>query len=705
MNTFSVQEGRKRDQAFVMPLVIPAALLLLLGASTLLSRTVRNYLATTKQTDAQLARDAAESGMNRVLSILNPVAKHSSDPYVSFLLASRWVPNSGTTYTTGETSPTEVVRSGWRLTTLSRTDVRNLLTRCGLADRGQHPNQLPPANEDGYRNILSGAIGPKGDVGNIQLRYLVTNYVPPERVASPLTWPTECADFSSLSGGSGQISVEGRVIRNGNVLATYTLTRSIDIQGWPLPMLPASWLDNSALPALPGPPVGLRIAGVASSLGQLYMRYYKDISTDLSFCTLGFCEQKVALPQCLNNCLPNGQPFIDGNTMTSVPLETRVLPVSDVIPGNDSDLPRYPFNTNLPPAGLVPNQINESRANYPFDLNGVLYPECRDSNLADANRPREFRPNEIDCWIESISVPARVSSLSYQATGGPSNSPLITLSLASGQRFDVQRGSSILLSNVSGWPVPLPAGNQIKGVVTSSSVSTISITPVANTPLPPSNRTVAQINNTNPCSRNAPSASNPSPPACVFPAAAVELRVNTQARPVNLIIRGNVGTTEVGNFVSIKHRVQGDLNYSHAHTRLDTRPLWNRLRIFGRAGSSAACATNISQTFNILPNPGALPGDASLGGAFLWLPRGNLVYGTPVAPLDTYPRELLTVWWICNLNISGLRSLMDFITPLYGNQDAVSAFLPGGFLTSSGVFTPDERFTVYPSLMRIRSAY
>gem|GEM_PF-2726289 len=674
---------------------------MLLGASTLLNRTIRNYLSSTRQTDAQLARDAAESGMNRVLSILNPLAKHSTDPYASFLLASRWVPDSGVTYTTGLTGNTTQIRSGWRLTTLSRPAVQELLNRCGLAATGQHPNQLPPNNEDGYRNILSGAIGPRNTTLNTQFRYLVTNYVPPERPASDLPWPSECDDFTSLSGGSGQISVEGRVIRNGRVLSTYTLTRTIDVQGWPLPTLPASWLDGAFQAALPGPPVGLRIAGVATNLNRLAMRYFRNITDpNRPLGILGYDGQRVALPQCLNNCLPNGQPFQD-QSITSVPLETRILPIADVIPANDGDLPRYPFNTDRPTAGVTPRQINERRNNYPYDANGALFPECRESNDTDSNRPGQFRPNEIDCWIESIGIPRRVASLSYEPISGDTNNVMITVNLQPGEVFHVLPGSEYSVTNIDGWNGPPPV-TSLTGTVTSVSGQSIVLrVQSANIPSPPSSP-LPQAN------------------ARITPAETIRLTVNTDRRPVNLIIRGDVGDgldPLTGN-VSLKHRVQGQ-NYSHALNADGTatrRALWNRLRIFGRQGSSLACANNIEQTFFIQPDRvSERAGDASLGGMFLWLPRGRLVYGPQGAASGTYPEQLLTVWWLCNLDIRGLDTgfsisaipagRMELITPLFGNQDALSGVLTGGYSNAKGVFIPDKRFPVYPSLMRIRSAY
>jgi len=69
---------------------------------------------------------------------------------------------------------------------------------------------------------------------------------------------------------------------------------------------------------------------------------------------------------------------------------------------------------------------------------------------------------------------------------------------------------------------------------------------------------------------------------------------------------------------------------------------------------------------------------------------------------------LLSVWWICHLNIAGLPAAlprMVLINPTSGIHDAVASVFPGGFISTAGVFTPDLRFPVYPSLQRIRSMF
>lgn len=688
---WTVPRDRQRvggEQAFVLPLVIPAALLLLMGATTLMSRTANSYLVATKQSDAQLAREAAESGMNRVLSGLNPYAKLTTDPYVSFLLASRWVADSGVQYNTG-VAGSPAVRSGWRLTSLGQSTVVNLLKQCGLSDHGQHPNQLPPNSADVYKNILSGAIGASGSLTGTQLRYMVTDYVPPVQ-PNPSDWPTECSDFTTLSGGSAQISVEGRVIRNGKLVSRYTLTRTIDVLGWPLVNVPASWVTS----AMPGPPVGLRIGGTATSLANIQSGYYQIFSESANYSDLKFGQ---SLPMCRNQC-PNGWPY-DPSLLKYPTIETRPLVISEVIPAKDPDLPRYPYTTSVPPSDILPRQINESRANYPYVLSGNtstsnLFPECRHSLSPDSNRPRGSRLSEIDCWIDSIGVPQEVSSVGYDKT-----TDVFTITLRSNARYDVQTGTRLKVDVKTG---SLASATPWRGTVVSSAGSpqVITFTPDRQPP-----DTVSAYSTAATPSLNATfvspdtTASNP-----------LTLRVNTEARPVNLIIRGNVGTSTPNDFVVIKHLVKESPAQVYVHKiseSVNVRNAWSRLRLFGLMRSADFCPSTPGQTFYIRPDPiSATNGEeSSLGGAFLWLPQGSLVYGTVG---QAYPKELLTVWWLCNLDIVGLSSQtsrMVFITPLNGNPEVVEALLPGGYQSASGDFIPDLRFPVYPSLQRIKSTF
>ena len=658
-------QAARGEQAFALPLVVPAALLLILGAITLMSRTTSSYLAITKQSDAQAARQAAESGMNRVLGALNPMAKFSSDPYLSFLLASRWesgVDAKGTTYfvdVAGESVP----RMGWRLTTLERAEAQALLSQCGLSIRGQHPKSLPPANATGYQDILSGGLGPQGASTKTQLRYRVTDYVAPMRPPSALAWPSVCEDFTTLSGGSAQISVEGRVIRNGRLVSHYTLTRTIDVQGWPLPNLPASWMERSVYP---GPPFGLRIGGKATNLNsnvsgiRITTGYFDNFqtSTDVSD-HFGF--DRAPCRDCTAGAPTNGL--------------LTFTPSTDIIPAGDVDLPRYPFITSAPPSGLTAKQLNDSNPNYPYVASGstTLVDECRLSESINLGRP-----NEIDCWIQSVGIPATVARIGYTKLGN-----VATITLDTTARYDVQLGNKIKVEIKNGPLKDLPLVGTVTGV-SSSTPTQISFAP-----------------DTQPTSDVSSYATSPSGSATVSPANPITITVNTQARPVNLILLGNVGTST--SRVSIKSRVKDSQNFVHDLTA-NVRSSWNRLRLFGLMANGSACGSpSPSQYVYIRPNleGSADAGDASLAGTFVWLPRGELHYGNIG---ETPPTQLLSVWWVCNLSVANLNGSMTLISPLKGNHDAVGGLLTGGY-SVAGIFTPDLRFPVYPSLQRIRSAY
>ena len=698
---FELREGHRipgKENAFALPLIIPAALLLILGAVTLMSRTTTSYLATTKQSDGQAARQAAESGMNRVLGALNPYTKLSTDPYLSFLLASRWVPNTGVTYVRDVPGDTQELKAGWRLTTMGRTDVQALLRQCGLSARGQHPSQLPPTDKQGYIDILSGALGPQGTGTKTQLRYRVTDYVAPTRPASTAAWPTECEEFTTLAGGSAQISVEGRVIRDGRLVARYTLTRSFDVQGWPLLNLPVTWLTSNP-GRNPGPPTGLRIGGVRAGWGSnvngvltsnfKYKTFVRPYDSDSFETATDVKTVETGLPQCNQG----GCPFIADD----FPVEFKVA-IAEIIPAGDADLPPYPFETDasLRPPGVTPFTIRASDSDYPYiaannsnlDTNGDgLADECRFSETVNSKRPKEIRPNEIDCWIQDVF---RLDS--------------------SNQGVSIGRASYDLASNTatlqfSSGRSPFKEGDKINVDIKSGNHKNLNGTDLTVTAVP----RLDQIQFKPVTALDADLSDAATPNSTATSASPITLTVNTQSRPVNLIVLGNVGTSS--DSVSIKHKVRDSptqINFVHAiSSTFNVRSNWNRLRLFGLRSTGAACAAN--QTFFIRPDVTASPNisdalngqESSLAGSFVWLPQGALVYGDASSVL---PTRLLSVWWVCNLTIGNPNSGMMLVSPLAGNPDAVEAFLPGGYF-SGGLFTPDVRFPTYPSLQRIRSAF
>jgi hypothetical protein len=642
---------RGREKAFALPLVVPAALLLILGALTLASRSTNSYLTTTKQSDAQAARQAAESGMNRVMGLLNPYAKFSTDPYLSFLLASKWVDGTGVSYTSITGVPN--ASSGWGLTSLGRSQVETLLAQCGFSIRGQHPDQRPPDNQQIYRDLLGTSIGNEGSVSRTQLFYRVTNYVPPERpaMATTVAWPTECDTFTTAAGGSAQISVEGLVVRRGRLMARYSITRSFDVQGWPLPNLPTSWLVT---PVNPGPPTSLRIGADGLALGQIITPVtYADFTSSTSVTALSSIKSK---PQCAN-C---------GETNSPISPVEGSIPLTDVIPAGDPDLPIFPFNTDAVPAGLTAAQINKPNSNYPYTSAGSLVPECNFSQNIQSGRP-----GEIDCWIQNIG-PARIISASYvQSTNQ------VTLTFPSAHQLSV--GDNIIVNIRTGALQCTDCGNiVVTAVPTPSQVRyTYPGSPLSNDHSYTINDDRAKVFWASP---------NPTTKA------PVDLDINTTSNPVNLIVLGDVGDASLP--ARIRHRVSSTQFFTH--TTPSTRFLWNRLRIFGRKPTTSTCS--VDQTFYVRGEASGTT--SSLNGAFVWLPRGHLSYGVAG---DTTAQELLGSWWVCNLT-TNLSQGMSFIMPLYGNPDALAPILPGGYLSASG-FKPDLRFPVYPSLQRIRSAF
>lgn len=577
-----------------MPLVFPVVLLLILGAVTLASRSTNSYLAATKQSDARAARQAAESGMSRVITAMNPSAKGASDPYFGFLLASSWAADT------------------WVVATRDAAAMRDLLNDCRLSSRGQLASQTTPSL-GAYPSLLSGVIGTARN--NTEMRYRVVDYLPPvtasSREGSP-PWPASCGAFlnpttkepPSLTGGSAQISVEGQLWRNGRQVASHVLTRTLDVQGAPFPDLPANW---ETLAFRPGPPIALRVTGTVAGEAKLNSAVYPNFETDANPTILGPTNRNSIgrlRPMCRACTFQNGQ--------------------TTSFPAGDADLPQlYPFDTDNPP--FPPLRISADKPNYPFtvpvpDLN-KLEANCKKTEDIP-KRP----PGEIDCWITTI---------------GPS----------------------------------------------------------------------------------------------------LNLSVNTELRPVNLIITGDVGAQDppgpvatlpgppiacpkpASKFVTIKHLVKGGTYYDHAD--LSTRPFWNRLRIFGASPTAPT-----TQTFYIRADKAS--GHPSLAGTFVWLPRGNLAYGNrnggsdniytltfkpaPLPPTceespgEASPGELLSSWWLGSGGQSGdltlnLSGPLDYILPLYGNPDAMSAILPGAYRDAAGEVVADPRFPVYPLQQRIRSIY
>ncbi len=576
-----------------MPLVFPVLLLLILGAVTLASRSTSSYLAASKQSDAQAARQAAESGMNRVLRALSPYGKNAGDPFLSFLLLSNW----------------DQTAKNWPLSKLGQAAIRARLVRCRISTRGMRESHVLPSTSQPYDRLVSDVIGTTGN-GRRTLRYTIVDYVPPQSAAG---LPSECSDFfSTLTGGSAQITIEGTVDIDGKPLASHRLTRTIDVDPVPFPDLP----DNMPVP---GSPIGLRISNAGVGLGEtrsmVYANFAEDTNSkelDNSFGTLR--------PQCLN-CSPA---LKNGVTKTPPPDDLRELPPPPI------DADRKPL--------VLSGFLNQSPKSLTLSSNPLAVTKINATSVADkVNFNCEFTQNntEISCYIDDITV------------GPPSN-------------FDSPYTPPVgrLQIDTSQYPVTLYIEGDVGGAP-----------------------------------GNAGPLSDPPPPP-------------TQAPPVLPLDDGRV---------AIEHCVKtcSTTPVFYDHNNLSLRPSWGRLRMIG----SFKNPQNLPQRFYIAAKSPTVPPITSLHGAFVWLPKGKLFLGNPTYTYDSLNSEwlpptaetasspLLATWWVQNLDFTSLAGAMDFIMPLYGNPEAMSAILQGGYFNVAGQFTQDSRFPVYPVLPRIRSSF
>lgn len=594
-----------------MPLVLPVILLLILGAVTLASRSSSSFLAASKQSDAQAARQAAESGLNRVLRVLTPYAKNDGDPYLSFLLFANFTKAVGS-------QP-----AGWAITKLglSQADIEERLRRCRLARIGPRPTVRVTASASVYDRLISDVIGTTAN-GKRTLRYTIVDYIPPP-TAKPL--PSECSNFSTVTGGSALITIEGSVWLANKKLASQTITRTVEVDA-----VPAFEWDQTFFP-FPGPPIGLRISNKGTELGNMTNSFYREINQDSEPTQMDptqdpTLDPKLGLrPQC-RSCSP--APKNGTSNFFPAPLFTTPPPTDPI------DLPRFPVAGSAPKA-LV---LNPSA------------PKIIDSNSPNDNSlncAKTRKETEISCYIGSITVNQDKNF------GSPYIPPVGTI------RVDTSQ-----------YPINLYINGNVGG--TSNSTG-----PFLETPLPPTTPPT-------------PSAKN--------------LALNDGRVAIEHCV-SNCSTTPV----------------FYTNTDVKIRPLWNRLRIFGLPSTAQT-----AQTFLIAGKGSATPAATSLHGTFVWLPKGSLKVGNPtytytynaltmtsswipakeqIPAKKQSPPEILTSWWVENLDLSNLDGKLSLISPFYGNPEAMSAILPGGYFDNSGNFIEDPRFPVYSVLPRPKSTF
>jgi hypothetical protein len=337
-----------------MPLVFPVVLLLILGAVTLTSRSTNSFLAASKQSDAQAARDAAESGMNLVLSALDPYRKTAANPYMSYLLGTSWDREAG----------------AGGLSRLDPAAVQTRLRQCDsdISEQGLK-NQDPPTSSElsaiiGDPSIPNGAVLPPISSldPNRSLKYEVLKFEGPEGVdGSKQCMP----DFLNLSGGSASITVRGTVWRNEREVASYVLKRNVDVQGLLVP------IGTDGLPN-PGAPTSLRIERQGIGTGTIEQLAFSDFKNGVPGLTIPvFAICPICDPSLIK--------------ISSVQKKHTTTPIE---------------NRDLPPFPQSPKDGEFTLKSYPDPDNNPSTPAMYNLSWGDC-MPDPVRKDEANCLIQA----------------------------------------------------------------------------------------------------------------------------------------------------------------------------------------------------------------------------------------------------------------------------------------------------------------
>ena len=176
----------------------------------LTTRSLGTWLRINNNVDAKAAKDAAEYGFNVLISQLNKDA----NGYLLVTNFNNWNGANGA----------------------SRVNTSDL-SSCKIYYDSSAP---PSSTADPIPGVSTNSIGtksePVGDSPTTQ-SYSLTNYEAPDFASNTGNNAKSCGDslisaakFKNLLGGSATLTVTGKVTRNGNEAATYTLKRSVHVK-------------------------------------------------------------------------------------------------------------------------------------------------------------------------------------------------------------------------------------------------------------------------------------------------------------------------------------------------------------------------------------------------------------------------------------------------------------------------------------------
>lgn len=206
--------GQQKVEGSVLPLVIFTILVVTVGAVALMGRSSSSWLSSVSNSDYQAAKEAAETGFNKILAELNTNQK-------SYFLVTK--------FSNWYSSPPSVAQTA----------------SCNVFMQGV---QSAPSNA---KTELSSGTGQF---------YQLTSYSAPERSQGSPEGPpgdlTRCSMFGNLFGGSANVVVTGTVERGGTTTARFRLNKVVYVKG--------PFVESSVPPLTP-----LLITGPAgSTLGK-----------------------------------------------------------------------------------------------------------------------------------------------------------------------------------------------------------------------------------------------------------------------------------------------------------------------------------------------------------------------------------------------------------------------------------------------------
>ena len=344
------------------------ALLVLAGSAAIVAGALSLVSASSRGSDAEQAREAAEEGYNRVIDLLN-------DPGNSYLLVTKrdnWTSNT--------------VTAQERQTCNISSSTTGAISAASIIET---PTPFP-------------------SVGNgRQVRYTLESFTPPQY---PGAAPSGCTKFGNLAGGTARLVIRGDVLRNGSVIASHRIERAVTVEA-----LPGGGSSGGST----NPYAFIGLGGGASSLiavekdPSIMSRIAQDSGTtpwrwDTSDTSLIITCLGMTEPQCRT-----------GSSSLSSAFPVEELTISKFL---SMFGPKPPTPTGTPAitasawtsAAITNASASGSTINYPYSSGTTLRPNCRQVQVL---KPTGQPEDVIACKVNNLYLDAK--DLSVNTTNYP----------------------------------------------------------------------------------------------------------------------------------------------------------------------------------------------------------------------------------------------------------------------------------------------